>query len=253
MSPFTIAAAQSSSIKGAISQNVRRHAELVMTAREQQADVVVFPELSLTGYEPTIAADVAVAAHDSVLAPLRELSENAHVVIMAGCPIRSVVGKPYIGILIFQPGRDVVVYRKRFVHSSEERYFVASGDTVVLDACGTTIGVAICADIKNPVHPADVAKKGAKVYAAGVAKTPPEMDEAEANMAAHAKKHGMLTVMANHATATGDLPMAGRSAIWDETGRAIAQAAGPGECIVVAEQTPAGWIGRVVGPELARE
>jgi predicted amidohydrolase len=240
MSRFTIAAAQSSSIKGAIARNVRRHAELAEAARTHGADVVVFPELSLTGYEPTIAADVAVEANDSALRPLEEIADSSQVVILAGCPLRSGSGKPYVGMLIFQPGREVAVYRKRFVHSSEEPYFTASDDTVVFSACATTIGVAICADIKNPVHAADAARQGAKIYAAGVAKTPEEMAAAEATMAAHAKQHGMLTVMANHAAPTGGFTMAGRSAIWDEAGGLIVQAAGPGEWIVLAEKTPEG-------------
>ena len=49
MPEFTIAAAQASSVKGEIAQNVRRHAEFVVRAAEHQANVIVFPELSLTG------------------------------------------------------------------------------------------------------------------------------------------------------------------------------------------------------------
>lgn len=67
MSSFTIAAVQSNSIKGAISQNVHRHAELATAARERGADVVVFPELSLTGYEPRHAARLALDADDARL------------------------------------------------------------------------------------------------------------------------------------------------------------------------------------------
>ena len=63
MSPFAIAAAQSSSTKGDIAGNLRRHARLVALAKEHGADAVVFPELSLTGYEPTIAAQTAMLAY----------------------------------------------------------------------------------------------------------------------------------------------------------------------------------------------
>ena len=45
-------------------------------AREQGADAVVFPELSLTGYEPTIAADVAIDANNRVLRPLEEMADT---------------------------------------------------------------------------------------------------------------------------------------------------------------------------------
>jgi predicted amidohydrolase len=63
---FTIAAAQSQSVKGDIAANVRRHAEFVRVAAALKADVIVFPELSLSGYEPTIAAEVALSPDDPV-------------------------------------------------------------------------------------------------------------------------------------------------------------------------------------------
>jgi predicted amidohydrolase len=56
------AAAQSTSIAGDIDENVRRHAAFVRKAGEHHANVVVFPELSLTGYEPTIAKEAAIDA-----------------------------------------------------------------------------------------------------------------------------------------------------------------------------------------------
>jgi predicted amidohydrolase len=248
MNTFTIAAAQSSSVKGDIPENIRRHAELVVLAREQGADAVVFPELSLTGYEPTVAALTAIDAHDSVLRPLQTLVDDLAVIVMAGCPIRSSHPRPYIGMLILRPGGSTAVYRKRFVHSSEEPHFVASDDSVVFVAGGTTIGVAICADISNPIHPADAARQGAKLYVAGVAKTPDEIGAAEANMAAYAKQHAMMTIMANYASPTGGFPTGGRSAAWDESGRLMARAQSHGECLVLACRAATGWTGRVVNP-----
>jgi len=248
MSAFTIAAAQSSSMKGAIAANVRRHVELVTLAKQHDSDVVVFPELSLTGYEPTLAAQCAIEPNDGVLRPLKDLADDSDVAILAGCPIRSACEKPFIGMLIFRPGLAVSVYRKRFVHWSEAPYFVASDDTVVFSARGTAIGVAICADIKNPIHQADAARHGARIYAAGVAKTPQEIADAEANMASHAKKYRMLTLMANYASSIGGSPTAGASAIWNETGDVVARAEPQGECIVLAQSASDGWAGKVVKP-----
>jgi predicted amidohydrolase len=138
------------------------------------------------------------------------------------------------------------VYRKRFVHASEEPYFVAGEDTLVFSARGVEIGAAICADVGQPQHAADAARLGAQVYAAGVAKTPEDTDRAIANMTAHAKTHNMLAVMANHASATGGLASGGRSAAWNEKGELVVQAKAEGECVVVVEKTPVGWRGKVI-------
>src|SRR5579863_4102245 len=129
--PFAIAAGQSSSIKGDIAANVRRQGQFVRAAAEHGARVVVFPELSLTGYEPTVAAQCAIEAGDSRLRPFQELADSLNVIIMPGCAIRSAYDRPYIGMFVFQPRQAVAAYRKRFVHVSELPYFVASDDCVV--------------------------------------------------------------------------------------------------------------------------
>ncbi len=249
-STFTIAAAQSSSVKGGIAENVQRHCEFVELAVEHQADVVVFPELSLTGYEPTVAMELAKDANDDELVPLLELASRSGVTIVAGCPIRSTGDKPYIGAFIVRPHEQIEIYRKRFLHTGEERHFISSNDNVVLPCHGRSVGIAICADINNSTHPADARKLNATVYAAGVAMTPNGIDEAEDSMSHHAKQHRMLAVMANYASATGDHPMAGRSTIWDESGEVVAQAEGKGECLVLAEDS-GHWTGRVVTANLA--
>ncbi len=245
-SSFRIVAAQSSSVAGDIVANIRRHAELVHMAHEHGADVVVFPELSLTGYEPTVVRQSAMDSNDHALDPLQALSDELSVTMFAGCPIRSHVRKPFLGTFIIRPQKPIECYRKRFLHPGEEQHFVASNDTVVVWSHDRAIGVAICADINNPTHPADASKQQATIYAAGVAMTPNGIAEAETNMADYARRYGLLSVMANFASSTGGYPMAGRSAVWDEAGSIVAQAEGLGECLVLAEATSAGWQGQVV-------
>lgn len=252
MQGFTIAAAQSSSVKGDIAQNVRLHAEFVVRAVEHQANVVVFPELSLTGYEPTLAAELAMDSRDGHLAPLQELSDGRSVTIVAGCPIRSDEVKPYIGAFIIRPQLPIEVYRKRFLHPGEEQHFISADDVVVCDCHGRSVGIAICADISNPRHPADASQQNATIYAAGLAFTPKGIAEAEAAMSCYARQYRFLAVMSNYASATGGFPMAGKSAIWDESGTLVAQAAATGESLVLAQSTPQGWVGQVVSMDEKR-
>ena len=93
---------------------------------------------------------------------------------------------------------------------------------------------------------ADVSQQNATVYAAGLAFTPRGIAEAEAAMSGYARRYRFLAVMANYASATGGFPMAGKSAVWDESGTIVAQAAATGECLVLAGTTPTGWAGHVV-------
>ena len=142
-SPFTIAAAQSSSVAGDIPANLRHHEEFVRRARESDATAIVFPDLSLTGYEPSLAADTALAPSSQALNPLRKLSDTLDIMIVAGCPIHSGANKPYLGAFVFGPNQPVVIYRKRFLHTGEERHFMPSDDNVVVSHLGEQIAVAI--------------------------------------------------------------------------------------------------------------
>ena len=245
-SNFNIAAIQSNSVAGDIDRNVTNHVRLTRLAAEEGAKVAIFPELSLTGYEPTLASDIAIDADNEILKPLQQVADKLDITILAGCPIRSQESRPYIGVFIFKPDEEIATYRKRFVHSGEEPYFISCPDVVVCQSHGKTIGPAICADISNEQHPLDVSGQGADVYAAGVAMTPNGVAEAENRMSEYARRYRFLTIMANYASDTGGYTMSGRSAAWDESGTLLAQAASHGESLVLAESTVNGWNGRVI-------
>jgi predicted amidohydrolase len=64
MSEFKIAAAQVASVRGDLAGNIQTHAAAVASAALRRISVLVFPELSLTGYEPDLAADLAITQED---------------------------------------------------------------------------------------------------------------------------------------------------------------------------------------------
>ena len=243
---FAIAAAQSASVKGDVVANVRRHIEFAQVAAQYEASATIFPELSLTGYEPTVAAECALTAESDVLRPLQEAATELGMIIVAGGPVRSTEARPYIGAIAFSPDWQPVVYRKRFVHCTEEEHFVASSDIVTCPVADHVLGIAICADTSHPEHPADLRRSGATIYAAGVMMVPDDARRAEVRMAGYAAEHSMLAVMANYSKESGGFPTGGRSGIWNEAGRLVAQAGPHGDCLVIACQTADGWRGQVV-------
>ena len=60
-------AAQISATPGDVEKNLAQHIDAIHAAASQGADAVVFPELSLTGYEPELAGGLAMAPTDSRL------------------------------------------------------------------------------------------------------------------------------------------------------------------------------------------
>lgn len=71
MFSFTLAAAQVPSVRGDVAANVATHVRTIQAAATHEVAVLIFPELSLTGYEPELAAALALAPCDAILEPLR--------------------------------------------------------------------------------------------------------------------------------------------------------------------------------------
>ena len=242
MSTLTIAAAQSTSVAGDLPANIARHQRLIQAAAEQGVQLLVFPELSLTGYEPDLAADLAIAPDAAVLQPLRELARDMAVTAVVGMPIRlTPEGPVLIGALVLAADGSLAFYSKQHLHPGEERAFAAGNGGSPLTLDDTQVALAVCADFCHASHPAAAAADGAQVYAAGVLISPAGYGVDSALLQGYAAAHSMLVLMANHGGATGGWESAGRSAIWTAGGALLAAAPGVGDGLLIARRAGQGW------------
>src|SRR5438093_8392330 len=106
-----IAAAQTIPIRGDVDANLERHIRLVRAAAAQHARVLVFPELSLTGYELDLADDLAFSESDPRLTPLIEVASSYGMALIVGAPAR-IGPQLFIGAFIISLGRSVELYTK---------------------------------------------------------------------------------------------------------------------------------------------
>lgn len=100
-----IAVAQNRPVAGDVEHNVARHLALAGVAASNGAELVVFPELSLTGYEPKRAAEMARLPDDACFDELQALCNDNKVSIGVGVPLKT-AGLPRISTLLFRPGRE---------------------------------------------------------------------------------------------------------------------------------------------------
>lgn len=244
MSRFTLAAAQYPAAAADIDSNLERHLEFVAQAAAQQAHLLVFPELSLSGYELKRAPELALTLDDPRLQPLSAAAYARQMTIIVGAPLRS--GQAlHIAALIFHPNGTVAVYTKQHLHGAERQLFQPGNGGRLLECHRHNIALAICADTSEPVHASAAARAGAHIYAAGVLISETGYAKDSAALAGYARRYGMLTLMANHAAPTGGWIPAGRSAIWDNTGEPLVAAPDNAAGLVLATKTPDGWHGRL--------
>ena len=247
MTAPAFAAAQSISIAGDVHANLLRHQRFMQAAAEQNVQLLVFPELSLTGYERGLVADLAILPQDAVLQPLRDLARELGLTAVVGMPIRLAADAPIlIGALVLGADGSLGVYSKQHLHPGEEVAFAPGHGGSMLAMGQDLIALAVCADFSHPSHADAAAGQGATLYAAGVLITEGGYVPDTTLLQGCAKQHAMTVLMANHGGTTGGWASAGRSAVWGPDGSLIAAAPGAGELLVIARRDADGWVGHVM-------
>jgi predicted amidohydrolase len=118
-----ICAAQTKPIKGDIYRNIENHKKIIDLAVFNGADVIIFPELSLTGYEPTLSKELATDPKDGRFHDFQKISDAKRITIGVGMPTKSHSGIQ-ISLIIFQPNKPRQTYSKQYLHEDEYPYFV---------------------------------------------------------------------------------------------------------------------------------
>jgi predicted amidohydrolase len=162
-----IAIAQIAPRLGGLAENLVRHRELIAEARSKGAQLVVFPELGLTGYQlQDLAAEVAMRLDDPRLA---ELASTTHGLSAAVSFVEeSADHRLFIAAALMEDGEITHVHRKLFLPTYglfDERRFFAPGDVLraVPSRLGVGVGLAICEDFWHLGVPQLLALDGAQI------------------------------------------------------------------------------------------
>ncbi len=187
--------------------------------------MVVFPELSLTGYELDARP---IADRDPRLTPLVRACAHTGSVALAGAPVRSGTGRSYIAMLAIDGTAARVAHRKMWLGAAEASLFSPGERPAVLEVDGWRLGLAVCKDTGVLQHASDTATLGMDAYVAGVLETADDaavVGERARRVAAH---HGVWVAVASFAGSTGGGcdRAAGGSGIWSPDGTEIT-GAGP--------------------------
>ena len=229
--PLRVAVAQPAVVHGDVPATAAAHADAVERAG---ARLVVFPELSLTGY---VLDAPAVALDDPAWQPLVRACAEHGTTALVGAPVE-VGGGRAIAVVAVDGDGVRVVHRKAHLYGQELDLFEAGPGAAVLVVDGWRVGLAVCRDTGIAEHTAATAALDVDLYAAGVVDEPAALPVIRSRAVTNARACRAPVAVASAAGPVGPRhgfpETAGGSAVHAADGSLLATAGGdPGELVVV--------------------
>ena len=214
---------------------------LMRKAAEDGASLILFPECSLTGYEPDRAAELSIVPDDcESAAKVRKTADELGIAVCFGYMERS-GDKLYITQELYPDGKSVR-YRKTHLGSHEKEVF-SEGDSfpvadISVSGGSVRIGMQLCWESHIPEISGTYREKGAEVllfpYASGMSGEKCR-ENWMVHLPARASDNGCFIAACNLFLKRGDEIKGGGAAVFDPKGRVIAEDFSSGECIIYAE------------------
>ena len=157
MKSFKIALAQFSPHIGNIEANAQKMIEQANQAKKQNADLIVFPELSLIGY-PAEDLLIRPSLAKRTQKGFEQLSQVKDIVMVFGFVNQTEDGERYNAAVVMKDGQVLGIYNKQNLPHygifDEKRYFNEGHQHLVFEYLGHKFGVLICEDVwsLNTVH-----------------------------------------------------------------------------------------------------
>ncbi|CCB63666.1 MULTISPECIES: carbon-nitrogen hydrolase family protein [unclassified Hyphomicrobium] len=232
-----LAVCQVSAALGDKAKNIATISRAVHTAACWGTDLVVLPELFLTGYNiGSRAAELAEAMDGPSLTAVAKIAARESCAICVGFAERDGKNVFNSSALFDTQGNLVALYRKIHLFGPKEQELFTAGDELVVARLGDcTIGMAICYDIEFPEFARALKRRGADLIVAPTANMLPFVEVPTTFVRARALENGLFLAYANHCGTEAELEYTGMSGISGPDGLDLARAGIRGEALLLAE------------------
>jgi predicted amidohydrolase len=212
-----LCAAQIQSKNGDLAGNIQKHVRCINQAVDNGADLILFPELSLTSYEPMTAHRYPLSADTNSLQVFQEVADQKGITICVGAPSEEREGLN-ISMFIYRPKKTSLSYSKQFLHEDEKLYFTEGSGPIQFGLGPYYMAPAICYESLLEDHAKQFSDSNLSVYLASVSKPENGVKKAKNHYPIVAKKYGFAVLMSNAIGPADNLLAAGQSAYWNKNG-----------------------------------
>jgi NAD+ synthase (glutamine-hydrolysing) len=230
---------------GDVQGNQQKILQLAHQAREQyDAQVVLFPELALTGYPPEdlLFRPQFILQVDDAIEQLRHEMPQLSLVFGAA---HLQQGRLYNSAVVLQPGQAATYYHKHKLPNygvfDEQRYFTPGAQACVVDIDGVKLGITVCEDIWFPEPAKLSAEAGAEIIVNlnaspfHASKTAQRMQQVNLRI----DETGLPVCYVNMVGGQDELVFDGHSFVIDASNQVIVQGQGFSEALVAVEYSAA--------------
>lgn len=241
MLPFRIALAQVNSTVGDLKGNANKIRKAIRRSREVGADLVVFPELAVTGYPPEDLLLKPFFIEDNLKVLESLASESRGITAVVGFVDRQ--NDIYNAAAVLHDGAWAATYRKNYLPNygvfDEDRYFQRGSRVLVIVVRGVRIGLSICEDIWQPTGPLSTqVLSGDAELAVNLSASPfyaGRRSERLQMLSTRARDHTVAMAYVNLVGGQDELIFDGNSAVLDERGSILAEGKSFAEDLLFAD------------------
>lgn len=236
-----VAAAQVNTTVGDIEGNSQVIEKWIKLAQLQQAELIAFPELTITGYPPEdlVLYDNFIEANKTAL---RHIATKVKDIVAVVGFVDSEDGKLFNSAAVLHQGKIVTTYRKIHLPNygvfDERRYFTPGDECPVISIRGIKIGINICEDIWEPIGPSEVQRKAGAQIIINLNSSPYQLGKhrhREEIVSDLSRRNNIYTLYTNQIGGQDELVFDGGSMLFDPDGKLLGNSPRFEESLLVAD------------------
>ena len=236
-----VAAAQVNTTVGDIDGNSQLIEKWIKLAQLQQAELIAFPELTITGYPPEdlVLYDNFIEANKTAL---RHIATKVKDIVAVVGFVDSEDGKLFNSAAVLHQGKIVTTYRKIHLPNygvfDERRYFTPGDECPVISIRGIKIGINICEDIWEPIGPSEVQRKAGAQIIINLNSSPYQLGKhrhREEIVSDLSRRNNIYTLYTNQIGGQDELVFDGGSMLFDPDGKLLGNSPRFEESLLVAD------------------
>lgn len=237
---FSMAIAQINSNYNDVENNIEKHMFCIVEAARNDADLILFPELSLTSYHRYFTDENIFEYNDIRFESFKKISCEKNIIIVFGVPFRE-ESKIYIASVVQYPDGNRKIYYKNNLHKGEELFFDEGKNSILISVGEEKIALGICYDIEIESHIENAVKSSATIYASSIFYSENGIKGLQYKVKSYVDQFGIDIAISNFVGEVWGINSGGGSMYWTKKGECVGMCSNSEESILFYIKNSGNW------------